>query len=417
MKLDRGRERSDLGRFGAGQFATDYERRVDPDALRRRRAERVADALDRSGLDALLLWKDENLRYVTGMRAQIIQGKSALLNGVLLLRDRDPVLFCSGGELERVENVMSWITEAHPIPILEARGLIGSFVDGTLAPILRGHGVAGGTLGIDECAFAQVEEIRRALPELDLVDGDGLMQQCRLRKLPEEVALMEEASAIAEAVTAAAADAVAPGVRETDVVAEAMHTLYRLGGEMAHVATPFVASGEHMSPPNRLSSDKIIRNGDVVFIDIGAMWSGYYSDVARTVVCGAPSESQRRVYTAVHEALHAGTAAMSAGNTNADVADAIVDVARRHGLADHFIPLFIGHGVGIGSNEPPYIGESLPGAETVVLEPGMTFAVEPLIWLPGVRGGGGVRLEDTIVVEEGGGRALTRSPFEEKLLA
>ncbi len=417
MKLDRGRQRSDLARFGAGQFATDYEQRVDPDVLRRRRAERVAEALDRSELDALLLWKDENLRYVTGMRAQIIQGKSALLNGVLLLRDRDPVLFCSGGELERVENVMSWITEAHPIPILEARGLIGSFVDGTLAPILREHGVAGGALGIDECAFAQVEEIRRALPELDLVDGDGLMQACRLRKLPEEIALMEEASAIAEAVTAAAADAVAPGVRETDVVAEAMHTLYRLGGEMAHVATPFVASGEHMSPPNRLSSDKIIRNGDVVFIDIGAMWSGYYSDVARTVVCGAPNDTQRRVYTAVYEALQAGTAAMTPGNTNADVADAIVGVARQHGLADHFIPLFIGHGVGIGSNEPPYIGESLPGAETIVLEAGMTFAVEPLIWLPGVRGGGGVRLEDTILVEEGGGRALTRSPFEERLLA
>jgi Xaa-Pro dipeptidase len=417
MKLDRGRRRSDLGRFALGQFATDYEQRVDTDGLRTLRAERVADALVRSELDALLLWKDENLRYVTGMRAQIIQGKSALLNGVLLLRDRDPVLLCSGGELTRVENVMSWITEVHPIPILEARGLIRGFVEGTLAPLLREHGVAAGRLGIDECAFAQVEEIRGALPELELVDGDGLMQQCRLRKLPEEIALMEEASAIAEAVTASAADAVAPGVRENDVVAEAMHTLYRLGGEMAHVATPFVASGEHMSPPNRLSSDKILRNGDVVFIDIGAMWGGYYSDVARTVVCGNPNDAQRRVYTTVHDALQAGMAAMTPGNTNADVAEAIVGVARRAGLAEHFIPLFIGHGVGIGSNEPPYIGESLPGADTVVLEPGMTFAVEPLIWLPGVRGGGGVRLEDTILIEEDGARALTRSPFDARLLA
>ena len=67
---------------------------------------------------------------------------------------------------------------------------------------------------------------------------------------------MQEAAAIAEAVTEAAIAAVAPGVRENDVAAEAMHTLYRLGGEMAHVATPFVASGEHMarrtgSPPTR----------------------------------------------------------------------------------------------------------------------------------------------------------------------
>ena len=92
------------------------------------------------------------------------------------------------------------------------------------------------------------------------------------------------------------------------------------------------------------------------------------------------------------------------------------EAAREHGLADHFISLFIGHGLGIGSNEPPYIGEALEGAETVVLERGMTFALEPLIWLPGIRGGGGVRLEDTIVVEDDGGHPLTRTAFDERLL-
>jgi Xaa-Pro aminopeptidase len=70
----------------------------------------------------------------------------------------------------------------------------------------------------------------------------------------------------------------------------------------------------------------------------------------------------------------------------------------------------------MGSNEPPYIGESLPGAERVRLEAGMTFALEPLIWVPGVRGGAGVRLEDTVVVEEDGGRPLSRAAFEERLL-
>jgi hypothetical protein len=80
------------------------------------------------------------------------------------------------------------------------------------------------------------------------------------------------------------------------------------------------------------------------------------------------------------------------------------------------IRLFIGHGLGIGANEPPYLGESLPGDETVVLEEGMTFAVEPLIWIPGVAGGAGVRLEDTIVVEADGGRPLTRTAFDGRLL-
>jgi D-alanyl-D-alanine dipeptidase len=209
---------------------------------------------------------------------------------------------------------------------------------------------------------------------------------------------------------------VKPGVRETDVVAEAMHTLYRLGGEMPHVTTPFVASGERMAPPQRSASDKILRDGDVVFIDIGAMWSGYFGDMGRTVICGKPSRRQQEVYTAVHGCLAAGTKTMAAGRTNDDVAAAVREVATSHGLADNFISLFIGHGIGMGSNEPPYVGESLPGAETVMLEEGMTFAVEPLIWVPGVRGGAGVRLEDTILVTADGGRSLSRMGWDERLM-
>jgi Xaa-Pro dipeptidase len=133
-------------------------------------------------------------------------------------------------------------------------------------------------------------------------------------------------------------------------------------------------------------------------------------------VCGKPSRRQQEVYTAVYQAHMAGIAAMGKGATNDDVARTIVAVAEEHGLAENFISLFIGHGIGVGSNEPPYIGESLPGAETVPLEVGMTFAVEPLIWVPGVRGGGGVRLEDTVMVDVDGGLPLSRAAFDERLL-
>jgi Xaa-Pro aminopeptidase len=92
------------------------------------------------------------------------------------------------------------------------------------------------------------------------------------------------------------------------------------------------------------------------------------------------------------------------------------EVAARRGLAGNFISLFVGHGVGMGSNEPPYIGEDLPGAETVTLQEGMVFAVEPLIWVEGIRGGGGVRLEDTILVTREGGRPLTRLGWDSRLL-
>jgi Xaa-Pro aminopeptidase len=368
------------------------------------------------GLDALLCWKDENVRYLTGLRAQIIAGKSALLNGCLLFREGPPVLLASGGEVQRAKIVMPWIEEIHAVPIMEAAGLVREVVKGTIEPVLGRRGVVEGRVGLDESAYTLVAALRERMPGLELTDGDAVMQAARLIKFPEEIALMEEASAIAEAVTQSAIEAVRPGVRETDVVAEAMHTLFRLGGEYAHVMTPFVASGEHMSPPNRISSDKIIREGDLVFIDIGAQWSGYFSDIGRTVICGQPSRRQQEVYTTVHEALQAATGVMAAGRTNDDVARAVREVAARRGLAGNFISLFVGHGVGMGSNEPPYIGEDLPGAETVTLQEGMVFAVEPLIWVEGIRGGGGVRLEDTILVTREGGRPLTRLGWDSRLL-
>jgi Xaa-Pro dipeptidase len=369
-----------------------------------------------SAADALLVWKDENVRYLTGLRAQIINGKSSVLNGCLLLPDRGPILLCSGGDLARVRVGMPWIEEFHPVPIQEASGLIGGTVEATIAPLLVEADLEAGRLAVDQAPISLIKHLARVLPDLELEDGDAIMLEARRVKFREEIAFMEEASAIGEAVTQAALDAVRVGVRECEVAAEAMYTLYRLGGEMAHVATPFVASGERMSPPTRLATDKVIREGDIVFIDIGAMWNGYYSDVARATVCGRPNRRQQEIYTAVHAALLAGTAAMRPGNTNDDVAEAIRAAASEHGLAEHFISLFIGHGVGIGTNEPPYIGEALAGAETVELELGMTFALEPLIWVPGVRGGGGVRLEDTVMVDVDGGRPLSRTAFEDRLL-
>ena len=410
------RDRPDLGSYALGPAAVDYERRVDLAAVRERRAERACVAMAEAGCDALLLYKDENVRYVSGLRAQVIQGKSALLNGCLLRADGAIALFLSGGELDRARQAMPWVDEIQAIPIMEARGLIEGAVEHALAPVLARLGLTDARLGLDELAYAQVLALRRLLPRVELADGDAAMQSARLVKDPGEIAIMQEASAIAEAVTQSAIDAVKPGVREYDVVAEAMRTLYRLGGEMAHVATPFVASGEHMSPPNRFASDKLIREGDLVFIDIGAMWNGYYADLGRTVICGRPSRRQREVYTAVHHALRAATAAMAAGSTTDDVAVAVRDEAAARGLGGDLLSLFIGHGVGMGANEPPYVGETLPGAETVTLRPGMTMAVEPLIWVPGVRGGAGVRLEDTIVVGQEAGVALTRTGFDERLL-
>jgi Xaa-Pro aminopeptidase/Xaa-Pro dipeptidase len=403
-------------RFAQGPFSVGYEQRVDIAALRNKRIAKAEAQRRAAGLDALLVFKDENCRYLTDLRPQLIAGKSTALNGALLVEGREPILFCSGGERDRVDRTMPWIKEAHTIPIVEEKALIDGLVKDILGPVLRKHGLVDAKIGLDEANMVFAKALASHFPKLNVEDGDTPMQSARRIKLAEEIELLEEATALADAVTASATAAVANGVRECDVAGEAMRTLFRLGGEYAHVMTPFVASGENMAPPHRICSDKLIRHGDIVFIDIGACWNGYFGDVARAVICGKPSDEQRRIYSAVYHGLQAGIAEMRPGRTNKDAADALIRAADKFGLGGRFLSLFIGHGVGIGANEPPYIGETLPGAPTYEFEAGMVFAVEPLIWVEGVRGGGGARLEEMVLVTEGAPHVMSRAPFDELLL-
>jgi Xaa-Pro dipeptidase len=400
--------------YGAGTSAVDWETRYDFGALRAKRVARAQNAMAADHLDAALLWKSENVRYLTSLRSQVIAGKDAILNAALLIPGQQPVLLCSGGEVDHTA-FMPWLGAVHAVPVMEQRELIDGFVRAILAPVLHEHGLTKGALGVDQISIHLLRAIESALPEIRIVDGDHALQQARLIKLPEELAIVEESCAIGDSVTQRALDEIRAGRRECEVAGDALQTLYHLGGEMPHVTTPFVASGEHMAPPHRFATDKIIRNGDLVFIDIGAMWNGYFADIGRTGIVGKPSARQKEVYRAVFDGLRAGIDAMRPGHTTEHVSAAVRREAIRHGLEENLFSLFIGHGIGIGSNEPPYIGETLPGATAVELQPNMLFALEPLIWVSD-SGGVGVRIEDMILVTESGPRVLSRTAYDDVLL-
>jgi Xaa-Pro dipeptidase len=402
--------------YARGTSAVDWEARFDFEALRAKRVARAHDAMALAGLDALLVWKMENVRYLTALRSQVIAGKASILNGALLLPGGAPVLLASGGEVDKANRFMPWLGAVHAVPIMEQRELVEGFVRTTLAPLLREAGADRGRLGVDQVGMALLESLAAELPSLRVVDGDAPMQRARMVKLEEEIALIEEACAIGDSVTIRAIESARAGARECEVAGDAMQTLFYLGGEMAHVITPFVASGEHMSPPHRLATDKIIRNRDLCFIDIGAMWNGYFADIGRTTVVGRPSDRQRQVYTAVYEGLMAGIDALRPGNTTAHVASAVRAAVARHGLEEHLFSLFIGHGIGAGANEPPYVGETLAGATADELRPNMVFALEPLVWVED-SGGVGVRIEDMVLVTDGAPRVLSRVDYDERLLA
>jgi Xaa-Pro aminopeptidase len=150
MNRSIGRSTEAVQRFAQGGFHVAYEKRVDLDALRKKRIARADEQRKKAGLDALLVWKDENCRYLTNLRPQLIAGKTTALNGALLIEGKAPILFCSGGERDRVDRTMPWIEEVHTIPIIEERALVEGMVDKILGPVLREHGLSDGKLGLDE---------------------------------------------------------------------------------------------------------------------------------------------------------------------------------------------------------------------------------------------------------------------------
>src|ERR1700736_1231851 len=139
-----------MERFAPGGFHVTYEKRVDLDALRAKRIAKAEAQRRAAGLDALLVWKDENCRYLTDLRPQLIAGKSTALNGALLVEGREPILFCSGGERDRVDRTMPWIKEAHTIPIIEEKALVEGLVRDILGPVLTKHKLTDARLGLDE---------------------------------------------------------------------------------------------------------------------------------------------------------------------------------------------------------------------------------------------------------------------------
>src|SRR5579872_7459284 len=139
-----------MDRFARGPFQVTYEARVDVGALRRKRVANAQRQREEAQLDALLVWKDENVRYLTDLRPQLIAGKTTALNGALLMPNKPPILFCSGGERDRAERIMPWLKEIHTIPIIEERSLIDGFVRSILSPVLAAHGLERARVGMDE---------------------------------------------------------------------------------------------------------------------------------------------------------------------------------------------------------------------------------------------------------------------------
>ncbi len=265
----------------------------------------------------------------------------------------------------------------------------------------------GGRYAISDSAWAlHVIGLQRTLPGLALQPFTSALPMLRAVKSPEEVARMAAAGAGADAVFAQIVQRPFAGRRESDVAAELDALLREHGHEQ--VDFTLVCAGANGADPHHDASATVIEDGDMVVLDFGGLADGYGSDTTRTVHVGEPTPQEREVHDVVRAAQQAGVEAVRPGATCQDVDRAARRVIVDAGYGEHFIHR-TGHGIGLTTHEPPYMVEG----ETLPIEPGMCFSVEPGIYLPGRFG---VRIEDIVVAfpedAPDAARRLNESPRE-----
>jgi Xaa-Pro aminopeptidase len=237
-----------------------------------------------------------------------------------------------------------------------------------------------------------------------LVNCEPLTNQLRRVKSPDELAVMEQACKIADDAMAAVTQKVAPGVTMNDLVEEVEHQLRIHGSRTPSFETHIFAVGPDGTLESRNETgNRPLKHGYSVLFDFGAVVDGYCSDFGRTIYLGEPTPEYERAYRAILAAQEAGRAAAKPGATAAEVNRACRAPIEEDGYGPYFRHR-MGHGIGLDVHEHPFISEE----DHTSLQVGMTFTDEPsIVWQDTV----GVRIEDIVVCEEGGGRKLgTYSP-------
>jgi Xaa-Pro dipeptidase len=384
-----------------GIMPVDWEERLDPDRMRRERLQRAKDALSNSDADVLFIFRPEDARYLTGYRHHL--GPALVLGNavVVLPKGGDPILWTMD-HLHCAER-MPWMSSDQIQPRANFREPIGMKRWVQQVESVVGS-LDGLTVGVDLWSPTLETQIREALPKTDFIDGyDSILMRAKEVKTEDEKDCLRIANVMTEAALDAALRFMRPGVKECEVLAVAWETMTALGSEWTQCQN-IVASGPYTAPYRRFTSDRIIRNGDLVIIDIGACFNGYYGDLTRVYVCGnvKPTEEQREVHQKVYDALFEAAAMAKPGATNADVFAA----------ADPYVLDNLGHGAGTNPWEPPFFSPASKDAPITLME-GMVFNLEPYHGTPDV---GGVRLENDHIVTADGVEIYTTYPFDERLV-
>jgi Xaa-Pro aminopeptidase len=357
------------------------------------RLSRARSAAANAGVDALLIPPGSDLRYLLGASGTSFERLTCL---VLPAGDRDPVLVVPKLEAPGY----------HAVPFDELGVDVATWVDGEdpYAVVAGRLGRPGRVAVGDVMPALHVLGLRDALPSAGQSLAGPMLRELRIRKDAAEVDALRRAGTAIDRVHARMGEWLRAGRTEAEVGADIAEAIVAEG----HTAAAFVivGSGPNGASPHHELSDRVIERGDVVVIDIGGpVGEGYNSDSTRTYAVGSPRDADvADTYAVLQAAQAAAVAAVRPGVAAEDVDAAARTVIADAGFGEYFIHR-TGHGIGLDVHEDPYIvsGNTLP------VEPGMAFSIEPGIYQPGRWG---ARIEDIVVVTEDGVESLNNRPHE-----
>ncbi len=345
----------------------------------------------KAGLDAMLVSPGPDLRYLCGYDAIPLERLTCLV----LRPDDDPVVV--------VPNLEIPAAAASPLGRagVEIRGW-GETDDpySVVADLVLG----ARRVAVDDHMWAEkVLAFRAAMPHTEQVLAGTVLRELRMRKTPEEVEALAAAGAAIDAVHAEVHQWLKPGRTEREVGADIADAMLAAG----HATVDFVivGSGPNGASPHHELSDRVIEVGDPVVVDIGGTTpQGYCSDETRTYAVGAPPAEFLASYDVLESAQAAACAWARPGVSAESIDAAARDVIEAAGYGEFFIHR-TGHGIGLSTHEEPYI----VAGNTLTIEPGMAFSIEPGIYHPGLFG---ARIEDIVVCTDDGARRLNLRPRE-----
>jgi Xaa-Pro aminopeptidase len=345
------------------------------------RISKARGCLERTGADLLIVSNLSNIRYLTGFT-----GSEALLvlsqaEGWFLTDSR----YTSQAGAE--------VTGAR---VLEVANRMEA-----LASILTEAATAKIAFEANFTSVSVYQELVRRVPGVEFVPADAELSAIRSVKDAGELQTLERVAAIASRAFQEITGEIRPGALESEV-AWALEVAMRRGGAEGKSFDFIVASGVRGALPHGRASDKVIAAGELVTVDFGALYQGYCSDETVTVCLGEPDERQREVYETVRLAQQLAIEAVRPGISFREVDAKARDYIAAQGFGQYF-GHGLGHGIGLDVHEPPTASPRGTG----IVEEGMVFTVEPGIYIPDW---GGVRIEDSVVVERDGCRRITQVP-------